>query len=62
MRGHVELAPGFSDSGYGLMFARAPVMRREPSLAIPRACQAACSLCDNTLLEPPNLLEPGLAL
>lgn len=25
------------------MFARAPVMRREPSLAIPRACQAACS-------------------
>ena len=25
------------------MFARAPATRRQPSLAIPRACQAACS-------------------
>jgi hypothetical protein len=42
------------------MFARAPVMRREPSLAIPRVPSRV--LCDNTLLESPTLLEPGLAL
>jgi hypothetical protein len=43
------------------MFARAPAIRRDPSLAIPRACQAACSSTTRRS-SPPVLLEPALAL
>jgi len=43
------------------MFARAQVIRREPSVAIPPRVPSRV-LRDNAPLKPPILLEPGLAL
>jgi hypothetical protein len=43
------------------MLWRAPVIRREPSLAIPAACHAACSV-DDVALELPVLAQPAPAL
>ena len=43
------------------MLWRAPTIRRDPSLAIPAACQAACSV-DDVALELPVLAQPAPAL
>src|SRR5436305_1495105 len=43
------------------MFARAPTIRRDPSLAIPRACHTACSATTRRS-SCQVLLEPALAL